>query len=84
MTRNCRSSLSCGKASRGFPVIATAFGVAGCFGEALLQKHFALGRALQIALALVQAVPFGVLAQYLITSSPKTAERFNLRRGGVR
>ena len=54
-----------------FPVVATVLGVAGCFGEALFQKYFAPGRSVQIALALMEAVPLGLLVRYLVLRSRK-------------
>ncbi|MFL6515957.1 MAG: hypothetical protein ACJ8M1_13145 [Chthoniobacterales bacterium] len=84
MRQNWRPLLSCDKPAPKFPVIATAIGVAGCLGESLLDKYFAPGRVLQIALALVQTVPLGLLVRYLVNSSRKTADQINLRDGGVR
>jgi len=51
--------------------------VAGCFGEALLQKYFAPGRPVQIALALMGAVPLGLLLRYFVARSRKPDQREN-------
>jgi len=69
-------------ATRDFPVLATMLALAGCFGEALLQKYFAPGRTVQIALALMGAVPLGLLARYFVVRSRKPDQREN--RGGDR
>ncbi len=68
MKENSTSSLSCGKGTRDFPVVATGLGVASCFAEPLLEKYFVPGRALQVAVALMQAVPVSLLARYVFQS----------------
>ena len=65
-----------------FPVLATLLAVAGCFGEALLQKYFVPGRAAQIALALVEAVPLGLLVRYFVVRPRKPDHPIS--RGGAR
>lgn len=58
-------------------MVATVLAVAGCFGEALLQKYFAPGRPVQIALALIGAVPLGLLVRYFVARSRKPDSREN-------
>jgi hypothetical protein len=70
----------CASGAGDFPVVATALAVAGCFGEALFQKYFTPGRGLQIALALVEAVPLGLFLRYFAARSRKPHQREN--RGG--
>jgi hypothetical protein len=61
----------CAGGSVEFPVVATAVAVAGCFGEALLQRYFLPGRAVQIALAVAEAVPLGLLVRYFLVRPRK-------------
>lgn len=73
----------CGDGARAFPFVATALAVASCFAEPLLEKYFAPGRSLRLAIALVQAVPIGLLARYVIQSRP-LAKRFTLKGDAAR
>jgi hypothetical protein len=65
MKQKPRTFWCCSSKSSRFPLVATVSGVASCFAEAILQKYFALGFTVEIALALAQAVPFTVVLRYL-------------------
>src|SRR5947209_17488445 len=61
----------CSIAAADFPAIPTALAVASCLAQALIQKYFPPTRLIQIALALGQAVPAGLLLRYLLARSSK-------------
>ena len=85
MSEHSKSNpMVCAWAFRNIPVIATALAVVACFGEALLQKYFAPGRGFQIALALGQAIPVGLLVRYLVVRSRKPRQKISRRADSVR
>ena len=71
MTEQPRTYWFCRSGRRDFPVVATGLAVAACFGQALLEKYFAPNRAFQMALALGQAIPVGLLIRYFVVRSRK-------------
>ena len=75
MKQKPRTVCSCHSESGVFPVIATVFGVASCFAEPILQKYFALGSSVEVALALMQAVQFALVVRYVAArlNSPNAA-----------
>ncbi len=77
-----RPKTRCMRGTGDFPLLATVLAVAGCFGEALLQKYFAPGRAVQLALALLGAVPLSLLMRYFVVRSRKPDQPVS--RGGDR
>jgi hypothetical protein len=42
----------------------TVIGVASCFAEPFLKKHFALGSGVEVAVGIAQAVPFAIVLRY--------------------
>jgi hypothetical protein len=66
MIPHSRSRRWCQATGQDFPILATFAGVAVCFGETLLPKYFAIGRAFQIMFTLAQAIPLGLLVRYLV------------------
>ena len=79
MTEQPRPYWFCRSATRDFPVVATALAVAGCFAEALLQKYFTPARGFQIAIALMQAIPAGLLLRYFVVRSRKPNQEISRR-----
>ena len=65
MRQKPRCACSSNHETNSFPVLATVAGVASCFAEPILQKYFALGSGVDVALALGQAVPFALVLRYL-------------------
>lgn len=84
MTEQTRVSWFCRTGPRNFPVVATALAVAACFGEALLQKYFAPNRGFQIALALGQAIPVGLLVRYFAVRSRRPDQGVSRRADSIR
>jgi hypothetical protein len=84
MTEHSKVSLSCGTVVRDFPMLATALAVAACFGEAFLQKYLAPGRTVQVALAIGQAVPAGLLFRYFVVRSRKPNQESRGHAGRIR
>jgi hypothetical protein len=84
MTEQTRASWFCRTSPRGFPVVATAMAVAACFAEALLQKYFAPSRGFQIALALGQAIPVGLLVRYVAIRSRRSDQEIRRRADPIR
>jgi hypothetical protein len=84
MTEQTRAPWFCRTGSRNFPVVATAMAVATCFGEALFQKYFASSRGFQIALALGQAIPVGLLVRYFAIRSRRSDQEIRRRADPIR
>jgi hypothetical protein len=72
MTRHSTSRRWCSATTQSFPIVATVAAVAACFGEVLFAKYFVIGRAVEIVLALGQAIPVGLLIRYFVARPRKS------------
>ena len=84
MTQHSASRRWCRATAESFPIVATVAAVAACFGEALLAKYFVVDRAVQIVLALGQAIPVGLLMRYFVLRLRKPNQRSSDRAERVR
>lgn len=83
MTQLFKPRLWCRATRQDFPILATVVGVAGLFGDALVSKYFGPGRAVQIMLALGEAIPMGLLTRYFIAQARKPNQGLDDRTARV-